>query len=121
LRRRAPAGGSSSLNQLMIVIGISVSFFSNYFLVSLGAQSWRWMLGVQVIPAALYFLLLLLVPESPRWLLSKRREQSALPCSPRYMGALRRSASLLTSRPAWAASHVGSTCAGCLRGGCAGC
>jgi len=46
--------------------------------VSLGAQSWRWMLGVQVIPAALYFLLLLLVPESQRWLLSKRREQSAL-------------------------------------------
>jgi sugar porter (SP) family MFS transporter len=62
----------------MIVIGISVSFFSNYFLVSLGPESWRWMLGVQVIPAALYFLLLLLVPESPRWLLSKRREQSAL-------------------------------------------
>src|SRR4029077_5000942 len=52
--------------------------FSNYFLVSLGAESWRWMLGVQVIPAASYFLLLLLVPESPRWLLSKGREQSAL-------------------------------------------
>jgi len=77
----APArarGSLVSLNQLMIVIGISVSFFSNYFLVSLGAQSWRWMLGVQVIPAALYFLLLLLVPESPRWLLSKGREQRAL-------------------------------------------
>jgi sugar porter (SP) family MFS transporter len=77
----APArarGSLVSLNQLMIVIGISVSFFSNYFLVSLGADSWRWMLGVQVIPAASYFLLLLLVPESPRWLLSKHREQSAL-------------------------------------------
>jgi MFS transporter, SP family, arabinose:H+ symporter len=77
----APArarGSLVSLNQLMIVIGISISFFSNYFLVSLGPESWRWMLGVQVIPAALYFLLLVLVPESPRWLLSKRREQSAL-------------------------------------------
>jgi sugar porter (SP) family MFS transporter len=77
----APArarGSLVSLNQLMIVIGISISFFSNYFLVSLGADSWRWMLGVQVIPAASYFLLLLLVPESPRWLLSKHREQSAL-------------------------------------------
>jgi MFS transporter, SP family, arabinose:H+ symporter len=77
----APArvrGSLVSLNQLMIVIGISISFFSNYFLMSLGAESWRWMLGVQVIPAALYFLLLLLVPESPRWLLSKGREQSAL-------------------------------------------
>ena len=76
----APArnrGGLVSVNQLMIVIGISAAFFSNYFLLSLGAQSWRWMLGVQAIPAAVYFLLLLLVPESPRWLLSKSREQSA--------------------------------------------
>jgi sugar porter (SP) family MFS transporter len=76
----APArirGSLVSLNQLMIVIGISISFFSNYFLLSLGEQSWRWMLGVQAIPAGVYFLLLLLVPESPRWLLSKSREQSA--------------------------------------------
>jgi sugar porter (SP) family MFS transporter len=76
----APArtrGSLVSVNQLMIVIGISLSFFSNYFLLSLGPQCWRWMLGVQTIPAAAYFLLLLLVPESPRWLLSKSREQSA--------------------------------------------
>lgn len=77
----APAksrGSLVSLNQLMIVIGISASFFSNYFLLSLGTDSWRWMLGVQALPAALYFLLLLLVPESPRWLLSKEREPEAL-------------------------------------------
>jgi sugar porter (SP) family MFS transporter len=76
----APArsrGSLVSLNQLMIVIGISISFFSNYFLLSLGADSWRWMLGVQAVPAGLYFLLLTLVPESPRWLLSKGREDSA--------------------------------------------
>jgi sugar porter (SP) family MFS transporter len=76
----APArsrGSLVSLNQLMIVIGISISFFSNYFLLSLGAASWRWMLGVQAVPAAIYFLLLILVPESPRWLLSKGREESA--------------------------------------------
>jgi sugar porter (SP) family MFS transporter len=76
----APAhsrGSLVSLNQLMIVIGISVSFFSNYFLLSLGADSWRWMLGVQAVPAGLYFLLLTLVPESPRWLLSKGRKASA--------------------------------------------
>jgi sugar porter (SP) family MFS transporter len=77
----APArsrGSLVSLNQLMIVIGISISFFSNYFLLSLGANSWRWMLGVQSVPAALYFLLLILVPESPRWLLGKGREERAL-------------------------------------------
>src|SRR5271170_4867522 len=76
----APArsrGSLVSLSQLMIVIGISVSFFSNYFLLSLGADSWRWMLGVQAAPAALYFLLLTLVPESPRWLLSKGRAAGA--------------------------------------------
>jgi len=77
----APArsrGSLVSLNQLMIVIGISVSFFSNYFLLSLGAVSWRWMLGVDAVPAATYILLLLLVPESPRWLLSKGRKEAAL-------------------------------------------
>ncbi len=76
----APArnrGSLVSVNQLMIVIGISVAFFSNYFLLSLGAGAWRWMLGVQSIPAALYFLLLLFVPESPRWLMSKGRAAAA--------------------------------------------
>jgi sugar porter (SP) family MFS transporter len=76
----APArsrGALVSLNQLMIVIGISVSFFSNYFLLSLGAASWRWMLGVQAVPATLYFLLLTMVPESPRWLLTKGRDEGA--------------------------------------------
>jgi sugar porter (SP) family MFS transporter len=76
----APArnrGSLVSLNQLMIVIGISISFFSNYFLLSLGADSWRWMLGVQAVPAGLYFLLLTLVPESPRWLLCRGRKASA--------------------------------------------
>jgi len=72
----APArlrGRLVSLNQLMIVIGISVSFFSNYFLLSLGDASWRWMLGVQAIPAALFFLLLTRVPESPRWRVATSR------------------------------------------------
>ncbi len=76
----APArsrGRLVSLNQLMIVIGISVSFFSNYVLLSLGANSWRWMLGVQSIPAALFFLLLCRIPESPRWLVSKGRAAAA--------------------------------------------
>jgi sugar porter (SP) family MFS transporter len=76
----APArsrGSLVSINQLMIVIGISMAFFSNYFLLSLGSASWRWMLGVQSLPAALYFLLLIAVPESPRWLMSKGRGAEA--------------------------------------------
>jgi SP family arabinose:H+ symporter-like MFS transporter len=77
----APAGkrgGLVSLNQLMIVIGISASFFSNYFLLQTGEHNWRYMLGVQMVPAMLYFSLLWLVPESPRWLLLKGRDADAL-------------------------------------------
>ncbi len=71
-------GSLVSFNQLMIVIGISASFFSNYFLLSLGDNCWRWMLGVEAIPAALYFVLLFFVPESPRWLFGQGREEQAL-------------------------------------------
>ena len=74
----AQRGSLVSLNQLMIVIGISVSFFSNYFLLPLGENNWRWMLGVQAAPAAVYVLLLVLIPESPRWLLKQGRSQEAL-------------------------------------------
>lgn len=86
----APAdsrGRLVSLNQLMIVSGISLAFYSNYLLLSLGAHSWRWMLGVQSVPAALYFLLLMLVPESPRWLLGKGRQAQALAALSAVRGA----------------------------------
>jgi sugar porter (SP) family MFS transporter len=64
-------GSLVSFNQLNIVIGISVAYFSNYFLVNYGNESWRWMLGVEAIPAIVYFLSLLTVPRSPRWLILK--------------------------------------------------
>ncbi len=64
-------GSLVSFNQLNIVIGISVAYFSNYFLVDLGEESWRWMLGVEAIPALIYFMALFTVPKSPRWLIQK--------------------------------------------------
>jgi len=64
-------GSLVSLNQLNIVLGISVAYFSNYFLKDLDGESWRWMLGVEAIPALIYFLALFLVPRSPRWLIQK--------------------------------------------------
>ena len=76
----APAklrGSLVSLNQLMIVLGISASFFSNYFLLNVGENNWRWMLGMDAVPAALYFVLLFAVPESPRWLFGRGQEQQA--------------------------------------------
>ena len=67
-------GSLVSFNQLNIVIGISVAYFSNYFLVNLGEDSWRYMLGVEAIPALIYFLALFTVPKSPRWLIQKHND-----------------------------------------------
>ena len=64
-------GSLVSLNQLNIVLGISVAYFSNYFLKDLDGESWRWMLGVEAIPAIIYFVALFTVPRSPRWLIQK--------------------------------------------------
>ena len=64
-------GSLVSLNQLNIVIGISVAYFSNYFLKDIEGESWRWMLGVEAIPAVIYFFALFIVPKSPRWLIQK--------------------------------------------------
>lgn len=64
-------GSLVSFNQLNIVIGISVAYFSNYFLINYGDESWRWMLGVEAIPAIVYFASLFTVPRSPRWLILK--------------------------------------------------
>ena len=80
-------GGLVSFNQLMIVIGISASFFSNYFLLNVGENCWRWMLGVEAIPATLYFVLLFFVPESPRWLFTRGKEAMASEIFTRVAGA----------------------------------
>ncbi len=67
-----------SLNQLAIVIGILVAFFTNYLLVDTGINNWRWMLLVMAAPAVLLFFSLFLVPESPRWLVARQRNKEAL-------------------------------------------
>ncbi|NND04767.1 MAG: sugar porter family MFS transporter [Saprospiraceae bacterium] len=65
-----------ALYQFNIVFGILVAFLSNYVIGELVEhQSWRWMLGVEAIPAALYCIMVLQVPESPRWLLTKRNDE----------------------------------------------
>lgn len=89
----APAsmrGKLVSMNQLTIVIGLSAAYFSNYLLQQMaGAPAqwmldlgfadnvWRWMLGVEILPALLWLLLLLLIPESPRWLALNNRDHDA--------------------------------------------
>jgi sugar porter (SP) family MFS transporter len=64
--------------QLNIVAGILLSYFSNYWLSQIiTVDSWRWMLGIQVIPSAIFFCLIFLIPESPRWLVIKNNEVKA--------------------------------------------
>jgi len=77
----APAksrGTLVSLNQLAVVIGILVAFFSNYLLVNTGDNNWRWMLVVMAAPAVLLFFSLIFVPESPRWLVGQKKSDLAL-------------------------------------------
>ncbi len=63
-----------ALYQFNLVLGILIAFFSNYLLEGFqGENDWRWMLGVEAIPALLYTLLVMTVPESPRWLLHKKK------------------------------------------------
>jgi MFS family permease len=69
-----------SFNQLLIVIGLSSAYFVNYFILKLVPDpltNWRWMLGVEAFPSAIYFLLILAIPESPRWLVMKNRPNEA--------------------------------------------
>lgn len=76
----APAdqrGKLVSLYQFNIVLGILIAFLSNYLLRNTGAQPWRWMVGVEAIPALIYILFVVFIPRSPRWLIAKGREKEA--------------------------------------------
>lgn len=76
----APAkdrGKLVGLYQFNIVFGILIAFFSNYLLNNIGENAWRWMLGIEAIPAIIYTLMILSVPKSPRWLLTKSKEDEA--------------------------------------------
>lgn len=66
-----------ALYQFNIVFGIFIAFISNYLLKGFGgAQDWRWMLGVEGIPAFFYILMMLRVPNSPRWLALKKQDDA---------------------------------------------
>lgn len=75
-----------SIQQLNIVLGFFAAFLSNYYLNHLNSQGsnfftdetvWRWMLGVELVPAILYFIFMFFVPRSPRWLFSKGNVKEA--------------------------------------------
>ena len=70
-------GRLAGLFQFNIVFGILVAFLSNAMLASIGEDAWRWMLGVVAIPSLAYTALCIGLPESPRWLLTRKRDRAA--------------------------------------------
>ncbi|HBH06000.1 MAG TPA: MFS transporter [Flavobacteriales bacterium] len=93
-------GRMVSFNQLNIVIGISLAFFTNYLILRFGKSdanwaialkfdeyNWRWMLGLETLPAILYFLGLFFVPRSPRWLIMKGQLDEALETMKQFSSA----------------------------------
>ena len=73
-----------SFNQLAIVLGILVVYFVNWYIASLGNDAWlksvgwRWMLASEAIPSAVFLVLLVFVPDTPRWLVLRGRNDEAL-------------------------------------------
>ncbi len=65
-----------SINQLTVVTGILLAYFSNYVLADF-ENNWRWMFSSGAVPAVLFFIFVFFVPESPRWLLSKGQVEKA--------------------------------------------
>ena len=86
----APAsvrGRLTTLQQIMIIIGLTIAFVVNYFLAQsagestasywAGIEAWRWMYLMQAIPAVIFLVALIFIPESPRYLVSKGRDEKA--------------------------------------------
>lgn len=68
-----------AMYQFNIVFGILIAFLSNYFLKGVGGSGdWRWMLGVMAIPSLLYTIMVLGIPESPRWLIANKNDEIAV-------------------------------------------
>jgi len=68
-------GRMVAIVQMNVVSGMLIAYFSNYFIASLdlGAVEWRWMFGVESVPAFLFFILIFFIPLSPRWLIARNR------------------------------------------------
>jgi SP family arabinose:H+ symporter-like MFS transporter len=101
-------GRMGALYQMSIVIGILISYAINYLLRDIGSANWRWMFITGVIPSVLFFAMLLLVPETPRYLFMAGKEQQAVAILERIAGreqaefeASEIRASLLNKRKAW--------------------
>jgi SP family sugar:H+ symporter-like MFS transporter len=108
-------GRLSSVQQVMIITGLTGAFVANYALAAtaggstadfwLGYPAWRWMFWMQVIPASIFLLTLLLIPESPRYLMVKGRDAEAESVLTRLFGAAEARRKVAEIRETLAADH----------------
>ena len=100
----APAsirGRLTTVQQIMIITGLTAAFVVNYFLAAArgrvdraasgpGIEAWRWMYLMQALPAAIFLVALFFIPESPRYLVSKGRDEQATSVLTSLFGSRRR-------------------------------
>ena len=107
-------GRLSSVQQVMIIAGLTGAFLANYWLAHTagasteiwhGHPAWRWMFWAQVVPAGIYFLALLLIPESPRYLMLKDRDADAGTVLTKLFGAAYATEKVREIRDSLAADH----------------
>ena len=116
---RAIRGRLVSLNQMAIVTGILLAYFVNWVLSRGGPSSWRWMFASAAVPSVAFFVALLFVPESPRFLVEKGREAEALAVlEPR--GRRRGRPARSSPRSATRSRRRRGRCASSSRSACAG-
>ena len=114
----APAsirGRMTTVQQIMIITGLTGAFLVNYFLAAaagvstaqfwLGLEAWRWMYLMQALPAAIFLVALFFIPESPRYLVSRGRDDTALTVLTRLFGADVARAKLEEIRATFSADH----------------
>ncbi|WNO52364.1 sugar porter family MFS transporter [Stakelama saccharophila] len=108
-------GRLASIQQVMIIGGLTGAFLVNYWLAAtagastaefwLGYPAWRWMFWAQVIPAGIYLVTLLLIPDSPRYLVMKERHDEAEQVMARIMGPAVAAKKVAEIRASLAADH----------------
>lgn len=108
-------GRLSSVQQVMIISGLTGAFVANFALARyagsstaelwMGFPAWRWMFWLQAIPAAIYFLALLIIPESPRYLVARGQEERAHHVLTRLFGSEAATRKVAEIRASLAADH----------------
>lgn len=108
-------GRLATVQQIAIISGLFAAFLSNYLLANfagssvnqfwMGYEAWRWMFWVEMFPAALFLVALLFIPESPRYLVVKRRNAQALQVLTRLYGATEAQTKLVEIEASLAADH----------------